>query len=51
MKVTIILENFHVEMDGKEYEISVKDGKIMVYSNDGVKVVDKSKLGKWLIIK
>jgi hypothetical protein len=51
MKVTVTIENLQVEMDGKLYQISVKDGTIMVYSDDGVEVIDKSKLGKWLIIK
>ena len=51
MKVTVIMENLQVEMDGKLYQISVKDGTIMVYSDNGVKVIGESKLGKWLIIK
>jgi hypothetical protein len=51
VKVTVLIENLKVEMDGKLYQISVKDGTIMVYSDDGVEVIDKSKLGKWLIIK
>ena len=51
MQVTVIMENLKVEMNDKEYQISTKDGTIMVYSDDGVEVVDKSKLGKWVVIK
>ena len=51
MKVTVLIENLQVEIDGKKYSISVKDGTIMVYSEDGVKVIGESKLGKWLVIK
>jgi hypothetical protein len=51
MKVTVVIENLRVEMNDKVYQISVKDGTIMVYSDDGVEVQDKSQLGKWLIIK
>jgi len=36
MKVTVIMENIQVEMDGKKYQISTKDGTIMIYSDDGV---------------
>ena len=51
MQVTVIMENLKVQMNDKVYQISAKDGTIMVYSDDGVEVVDKSKLGKWLVIK
>ena len=51
MKITITTDELRVEINGKEYEISDSDGKLTVYSKDGTKVVDKSKLGNWLIIK
>ena len=51
VKVTVLIENLQVEIDGKKYSISVKDGTIMVYSEDGVKVIGGSKLGRWLMIK
>ena len=50
-KVTVLLDNLQVEIDGKTYSISVKDGGITIQSDDGVEVVDRSKLGKWLVIK
>jgi len=51
MKVTVLIENLQVEIDGKKYSISIKDGAIQIYSDDGVKVIRESELGRWLMIK
>jgi hypothetical protein len=51
MQVTVIMDNLKVQMNDKVYQISTKDGTIMIYSDDGVEVVDKSKIGKWVVIK
>lgn len=51
MKVVLQTSDLQIEIDGKEYVISFKDGAITIYSEDGVKVIEQSKLGRWLMVK
>ena len=51
MKVILQTKDLQIEIDGKEYVISFKGEEIGIYSEDGVEVVEKSELGRWITIK
>lgn len=50
-KLTILMENLQFEIDDKQYSISIKDRAIVIQSDDGVEVIEKSERGRWLKIK
>ena len=51
VKVILQTKDLQIEIDGKEYVISFKGEEIGIYSEDGVEVVEKSELGRWITIK
>jgi hypothetical protein len=51
VKVILQTSDLLIELDGKEFVISFKDGAISIYSEDGVKVVEESKIGRWVTLK
>jgi hypothetical protein len=51
VKVILQTSDLLIELDGKEFVISSKDGAISIYSEDGVKVIDESKIGRWVTLK
>ena len=51
MKVILQTKDLQIVIDGKEYVISFKNQAITIFSEDGVKVVEESEMGRWIMLR